>query len=116
MVDTLPLAAHAFKEQVQMSLPWYECVMRVRTTLQQETVQSRLAKSKMDDMFKDIWKVALKTYPKLSFYQLIKSEMGYEPYLDIFDHSDKRCVAKLRASNHRLNSEIGRYIPSKSSA
>ena len=41
--------------------------------------------------------------------------MSYEPYLELLNHSEKRCIAKLRASNHRLNCETGRYLPSKNS-
>ena len=51
---------------------------------------------------------------KLRFYNIVKSEITFEPYLTINEYERKRALAQLRSSNHRLNCETGRYDLNKS--
>ena len=51
---------------------------------------------------------------KLRFYNIVKSEITFEPYLTINEYERRRALAQLRSSNHRLNCETGRYDLNKS--
>ena len=51
---------------------------------------------------------------KLDFYNIVKSEITFEPYLTINEYERRRALAQLRSSNHRLNCETGRYGLNKS--
>ena len=47
---------------------------------------------------------------KLRTYLKIKCNFGYEKYLDMIKEFNKRkCFAKFRVSNHKLQIELGRY-------
>ena len=49
------------------------------------------------------------------FYNIIKSEITFEPYLEINEYERRRAFAQLlRSSNDRLNCETGRYDLNKS--
>ena len=105
-----PLVKYAYREQMELSLPWYKSVKELKSVLQHETLNPQAAKTEMETTFKNLWKSALKEYKKLTFYREVKRQMSYEPYLDIKSYSEKRVIAKLRASNNRLNCEPSRYI------
>ena len=51
---------------------------------------------------------------KLRFYNIVKSEITFQPYLTINEYERRRALAQLRSSNHRLNCETGRYDLNKS--
>ena len=51
---------------------------------------------------------------KLRTYALLKTEIGYEKYLDYIKNTKtRRTVAKFRLSNHKLKIETGRYDKNK---
>ena len=51
---------------------------------------------------------------KLYFYNIVKSEITFEPYLKINEYERRRALAQLRSSNNHLNCETGRYDLNKS--
>ena len=59
--------------------------------------------------FVHIWKLALESSRKLSFYRTFKDNFGTEEYVDICDLSQRRAIAKIRLSAHPLVIETGRY-------
>ena len=68
--------------------------------------------SKLREAFKDAWKDQLNKSSKLSFYNSVKGEFGWEPYLDsdiISDFNERRSTAQIRCSSHKLKIETGRY-------
>ena len=48
---------------------------------------------------------------RLTFYQEIKHEYGYEEYLNLTNFHHKRLISKLRCSDHALEIEKGRHKP-----
>ena len=62
-----------------------------------------------EDMFKAEWNSKRHTQSKLSFYNEIKPEFGYEPYLNIKISSRRKNLSRFRLSAHDLNIEQGRY-------
>jgi hypothetical protein len=62
--------------------------------------------------FADSWANQLQSSTKLSFYNSIKTEFSWEPYLDsdcVPDFKERRSTAQIRSSAHKLNIETGRY-------
>ena len=51
---------------------------------------------------------------KLYFYNIVKSEITFEPYLKINEYERRRALAQLRSSNNHLNCETERYDLNKS--
>ena len=49
------------------------------------------------------------TQNKMLFYNSVKQEFGYEPYLDISDSRCRQALSRLRSSAHDLKVETGRY-------
>ena len=62
--------------------------------------------------FLDIWKLALTTSKKLTFYRQHKEEFGTEAYLDLKDYRHRKSLSRIRLSAHFLAIETGRYTPS----
>ena len=112
------LVKNAYTEQKQLALPWYKCTKELKTAFQSRhgSLNPASSKKSMEETFRCLWRCALKDYSKLSFYRVIKDDISFEPYLDISNYYGKKNIAKLRSSNHRLNCETGRYIPSRSSS
>ena len=64
----------------------------------------------MEKRFSEYWnKVVHEDTARLLFYKSIKSEQGFEPYLDIPNFEDRKSIARLRCSNHPLHIEQGRH-------
>ena len=104
---------HAFKEQVAMNLDWYSSlsslISEFSNDVSQEPFNSENIVSNMVSTFVQIWKAALESSRKLSFYRTFKENFGTEEYLDIGDLSQRRAIAKIRLSAHPLAIETGRY-------
>ena len=66
--------------------------------------------SRMSDIFHQESFSALKESSKLKTYQLLKTEIGLEPYLTVMNNTeDKKILTKFRLSNHNLMIEKGRH-------
>ena len=70
---------------------------------------STLVKKRTEEWFKGEWNQAREQSRKLVFYNAIKEEHGFEPYLRPQKHKRVKFIAWLRSSSHFLNIETGRY-------
>ena len=109
--ETETLAGNAFKEQQQLSLAWYNRVQDIKMALEiRETTNPTVGRRNVHFKFSYLWKLALPQYSKLQFYAMVKRELSFETYLTIAEFERRKSLAKLRASNHQLNCETGRYL------
>ena len=46
----------------------------------------------------------------MQFYNTVKEDFGYEPYLNITDSNARKAISRIRASAHDLKVETGRYL------
>jgi hypothetical protein len=122
----------AIKEQISMSLSWFsgikgfvESFDNINRSDYEQNTSSFLnallmanACSPIDittnikKAFADSWANQLQSSTKLSFYNSIKTEFSWEPYLDsdcVPDFKERRSTAQIRSSAHKLNIETGRY-------
>ena len=105
------LARHTFVEQRNHALPWYNEMQSFLHILNLTTeTSSTVISSTTKEMFEGLWYKAMQSSSKLKFYIMIKSSIGYEPYLSLNNIKKRRSVARLRFSSHNLNIETGRYI------
>ena len=64
----------------------------------------------MEQTFKASWARCINSSEKLSFYTTIKSDFGWENYLDHASNFNiRRSTAQLRCSSHKLRIETGRH-------
>ena len=111
------LVRHAFVEQRNNGLPWYNDAQNFLGNLNLTNDSSPITiRCRAMEVFEELWQKALQNSSKLTFYNAIKLSIGYEPYLSLKDFRKRKAVAQLRFSNHRLNIETGRYIKSQSDA
>ena len=108
------IARHTFKEQHLSQQAWYWKVNDAFPSIFiQETSPYLDIEKKLQALFNGTWKEAVESSPKLRFYLKCKASLdegiGFEPYLDIKNHKDRRCLVQLRKSSHRLKIETGRY-------
>ena len=109
------LVRHAYVEQKANMLPWYVDTKNLLDyTEDSDTSTSVNIRFKCRELFEDLWRKAKRNSSKMSFYDIIKTAISYEPYLSLNNINNRKAVAKLRFSNHRLNVETGRYIKNKS--
>ena len=119
--DSPQIVRHAFIEQFNLGLDWYTSTKMLcekfdpnafshqRNGTNHLKPNSLLIKNRIKEWFKTKWNSARRTSSKLTFYNLIKDELCYEPYLQLRDHKKAKTLAWLRTSSHRLNVETGRY-------
>ena len=66
--------------------------------------------SRLEESFKNSWKLSISNSSKLSFYSSVKTTFSWESYLDhAWTFNDRRSTARIRCSSHKLNCETGRY-------
>ena len=105
------LAGNAFIEQRNLGLPWYSRLLELKVALHMpNTINPSEGRVTLQNQFLSVWESALPLYSKLTFYAMVKNKLGFEEYLTIQHFNKRRCLAKLRASNHNLNCETGRYL------
>ncbi|CAB3993421.1 Hypothetical predicted protein [Paramuricea clavata] len=64
----------------------------------------------LEEKYLTFWKHKLENSSKLTFYSTFKTDHNLENYLVfIKDPHKRRCLSRLRVSNHDLQIEIGRY-------
>ena len=107
------IAGNAFKEQHLSQLAWYRKVNDAFQSIGiQETSPYLDIEKKLQALFNGTWKEAVESSPKLRFYLKCKAKLdegiGFEPYFDMKNHSDCRCLVQLRTSSHRQKIETGR--------
>ena len=107
------IARHTFKEQHLFQQAWYWKVNDAFPSIFiQETSPYLNVERKLRAIFNGTWKEAVECSPKLRFYLKCKEDLDegieFEPYLDIKNHKDRRCLVQLTTSSHRLKIETGR--------
>ena len=119
--DSPQIVRHAFIEQANLGLDWYTStkilcerfdpngLIHLRNGTNHLKPNSLLIKNRIKEWLKAKWNSARRTSSKLTFYNLTKDELCYEPYLQLRDHKKVKTLAWLRTSSHRLNVETGRY-------
>ena len=107
---------HAYREQKQLNLPWYQTWSTISAQQQQHnTIMNSSSAPAMglgfhSDLFIRQWTDSLKRQNKMSFYLQVKQEcFGEEPYLQIKNRNYRTQIAKIRSSSHDLMIERGRY-------
>ena len=109
------LAGNASIEQENLSLPWFKRLRELQEQLgMNRSLDAAKALSNIESKFKRLWTSAMPLNSKLRFYNIVKSEITFEPYLTINEYKRRRAIVQLRSSNHRLNCETGRYDLNKS--
>ena len=64
----------------------------------------------LEEKYLTFWKHKLENSSKLTFYSTFKTDHNLENYLVfIKDPYKRKCLSRLRVSNHNLQIEIGRY-------
>jgi hypothetical protein len=108
--DTPCLVGHAFAEQRQLILPWFNAWQKFTSNVNLTTASSpTTVRESTKAIFKELWFSACSVSSKLQLYTAVKKTIGYEPYLSIKVFKQRQAIAKLRCSNHKLNRETGRY-------
>ena len=74
-----------------------------------------MVRDELQTRFENLWRKTTLESSKLKFYNSVKSQFKQEPYLDIDCRTNRKILARLRASAHRLNIETARYENDKPS-
>ena len=79
---------------------------------QHELANPVAVRAKLEEHFNKLWDEQRKKSRKLNYYNQVKkhSTISFEPFLNISDTRDRKCLMRLRSSSHRLNCETARYI------
>ena len=131
-LDDKYLVKAAVKEQVLSELPWFKGIKGLidkfdelnasdyernsspflNAILLAANCSHTNITSSLKKVFTDSWKAFLDNSSKLSFYNSVKEEFCWEPYLDsdiISNFNERRSTSQIRCSSHKLNIEVGRY-------
>ena len=106
-VSEVPLVTLAFLDQRDLELRWYSTLNNIRN--RHASVQTQSVKKSGCSEFIQFWKKEKSTQNKLSFFNCIKPEFGYEEYLSTLPRNIRSHVTRLRISAHTLKIETGRY-------
>ena len=112
------LVGHAFEEQKKLNLPWFERMSALTKLVQDRPNGTRtgaMVRDELQTRFENLWRKTTLESSKLKFYNSVKSQFKQEPYLDIDCRTNRKILARLRASAHRLNIETARYDNGKPS-
>ena len=78
------LAGNALIEQENLSLPWFSRLRELQEQLgMNRSLDAAKALSNIESKFKRLWTSAMPLNSKLRFYNIVKSEITFEPYLTI---------------------------------
>ena len=70
---------------------------------------SEFVKQRTHDQFLQNWLHTINESPKCLNYRIFKTSLNFERYLFDLPYKYRKCMLKLRTSNHKLPIEIGRY-------
>ena len=104
------LIHHAFQEQKNMNLSWFEAWNEVSRQQHQPPTQSSPVEGYHDHMFISQWQSSLLRQSKMEFYRKVKLSFGEEDYLGLQNSAFRAQIAKMRSSSHDLRVETGRYV------
>ena len=114
-IRTDDLARHAFEEQKMLKLPWYEsmstlvCPTSASHQSRQQSQKGYAVREELGKRFQTQWEKVTADSSKMKTYQLFSGGFRREVYLDLLTGVDRKHLARLRSSAHRLNVESGRY-------
>ena len=131
-LDDSLLVKAALKEQVLSNLPWFQGIKGIidkfdelnssdyehnsspllNTILLSNLCSHVKVTASLKKVFSDSWKTVLDNSSKLAFYNSVKMDFGWEPYLDsalVQNFNERRSTSRIRCSSHKLNIEVGRY-------
>ena len=110
------LVKKALLENINLRTNWIKTVekllgdLSLTDTIDETYKFKEKTRKAMEKRFSEYWnKVVHEDTARLLFYKSIKSEQGFEPYLDIPNFEDRKSIARLRCSNHSLHIEQGRH-------
>ena len=103
------LVRHAFVEQRILNLAWYNNIQKSTDALGTQSDNGTQFREQAKRLFDDLWKEGVNSSSKLEFYASVKSNIGFEPYLEMKSREKRTSIARLRTSSHRLRIETGRY-------
>ena len=67
-------------------------------------------KKALASKFTGYWhKTVISDSGRLRFYKSVKNKLEFEPYLNLPAFEQRKCITKLRCSNHSLQVEEGRH-------
>ena len=111
--DSNSLVRHAYREQVDSGLLWYENIKALHDNLcEQESFNIttpnniRLAYRRC---FREHWDKERFVNKKLGFYNVVKAQFGEEPYIE-FPYKLVKPLERQRSSSHDLAIETGRHL------
>ena len=116
--DSSKLVRHAFVEQRNLNLSWFNNINSMTLLLDptskgqrpaEKTPNALLCGNRGKDIFVETWKRECLQNKKLQFYSTIKKDFKLEPYIEECRHPESNLVARWRMSAHKLNQETGRY-------
>jgi exonuclease III len=111
--DPSSLVGKAYLEQQSLGMSWYQTWNAVANSIYVIDNDSNLRCSGSNAVkctFVDEWETKRHSQNKLTFYNSIKPNFGYEPYLNIKSSNSRKHLTRLRISAHDLNIERGRYV------
>ena len=110
------LGKKAMLENIALRTNWIKTVEKLLGDLSlTEYVETTLefkskTKEAFRERFREYWDTSINgDSARLLFYKSIKTELEYEPYLNISDFESRRSIARLRCSSHALQIEKGRH-------
>ncbi|KAL5249264.1 hypothetical protein ACHWQZ_G018201 [Mnemiopsis leidyi] len=110
---------HAFAEQRINKLTWYQNTIKLLEIAghhhQTDSACPTRIKLKLQEHFNQLWEVERHRSSILSYYNQVKRtpHIHYEDFLDLVCTEDRKCLMRLRSSNHRFNCETERYVTDK---
>ena len=112
--NTASFVQHAFAEQKDLNLTWYDRLHTMRCELSKESTTSPLSprelRQALRESFVEQWNHERLANKKLSFYNTIKEEFGCENYLCTeLTYEQLRRLAQFRTSSHQYRVETGRH-------
>ena len=113
--DSTTLVRHALVEQRKLNLLWYSRLNATRNaagTLHTTggMASPSLVRDWIRKSFIQQWNTERLENKKLAFYNSIKTEFGYEKYLNLnLSHFKMKRLAQFRTSSHQYNVETGRH-------
>ena len=112
-------------EQKNIGLEWYKTVEELYHRFDPEALahskrnrknslpNCTLIRMRAERWFKDVWNLTRESCHKLVFYNSIKKELGFEPYLHLEKHKKIKFIAWLRTSSHLFKIETDKYGENK---
>jgi hypothetical protein len=109
------LARHAYEEQKTLRLPWYEsmhalCSAKTKRGSYHDIKNGNAVREELEHRFRAQWEKVTRDSSKMMTYRAVSAGFKRAAYLDLQTGIDRKLIARLRSSAHRLNAETGTYL------